>query len=224
MRLQEGTPRLPIAPRRRREASLAKMSRTDTERTRRMRLTRDRDASQATFWGQVLGTGAGLRRAGQGSSSSSSERATKPHRSKKTRRDVLFAGHASETSASMVRRGSTVRLRQRALTKAPQSPGFRSSLGNAIRRRSHQGRTRFRTRLPNRLLRRQPLGAFELVKDVPALRENATEPAVRRNRRDRPTDAAVDALLRQPDRTGAVKRNHIEASGAQDDQRQPRTG
>jgi hypothetical protein len=74
------------------------------------------------------------------------------------------------------------------------------------------------------LLRRQPLGAFELVKDVPALRENATEPAVRRNRRDRPTDAAVDALLRQPDRTGAVKRNHIEASGAQDDQRQPRTG
>ena len=45
---------------------------------------------------------------------------------------------------SMVRRGSTVRARQRALTKPRYTAGFVLLPGNTIRRRSHQGRTRFR--------------------------------------------------------------------------------
>jgi hypothetical protein len=52
-------------------------------------------------------------------------------------------------------------------TKTPHPRGFVLLLSNAIRGKSHQDRTRLRARLPNRLLRGDPLGAVELIETCP---------------------------------------------------------
>src|SRR5262249_16931220 len=64
--------------------------------------------------GQVLGTGPGFPRAPQGRSKNSSNRAAKPHERAETSSYCAAADLSTDASASMVRRGSTVRVRQRA--------------------------------------------------------------------------------------------------------------
>jgi hypothetical protein len=58
--------------------------------------------------------------------------------------------------AGMVRRGSPVRVRKRALRKPRNTRGFVLLEGNAIRRRAHQGRTRSRACLPDRVFDGHP--------------------------------------------------------------------
>jgi hypothetical protein len=102
-----------------------------TDRSMREHAPRSGAASQGNTWGQVLGTGFGLRKVPPGDSRTSSKRATKPQRSRENKAGSAIIRPAAEPFSLHGKEGVDGSSPSEGSAKAPQIAPF--SVGDLCR-------------------------------------------------------------------------------------------